>query len=169
LFSGEMPFQADTWIALSYKIIHDEPPVLTGKHPSVTTGIEAAMKRAISKQPSDRFTSCTEFIEALCSAAPETKQVKALAAAAPKRRNLILVGAAMAVMLGGIYWIYPVSRGPVPEEVGKAATKEMPYVPPAAATTVTPKAEPAAAKAEVEPRLIEFVIGSKLFCKWPSC
>jgi sulfatase modifying factor 1 len=157
LFSGEMPFQADTWIALSYKIIHDEPPVLAGKHLAVTPGIESAMQRAISKMPADRFASCSEFVEALGNAAPQTTQTKKVVAATPKKRNLVLVGVAMLVMLAGIYWLYPRPKETVVPEAKNEPKAEMAYAPPATPAVPAPKEETPVAKTEAVPQLIDFV------------
>lgn len=155
LFSGEMPFQADTWIALSYKIIHEEPPTLAGVHAAVTPGIENALKRAISKQPADRFPSCSDFVDELSGAAPPTTQTRA--AVARQSRNLYMAGAAMLVVLLGIYWMYfrPKPAAPVATKDARAGAG-IAYAPPVAAPATSTPAETAAAKTEVQPPVIEF-------------
>jgi len=131
LFTGVMPFEADTWIALSYKIIHDEPPVLVGKHPAVNAAMEIALKRSISKKPADRFESCTAFADALSTPV-----------VAKEPRNWILVGAALAVVAAGLAWMYLMPKAASTPEVKPQAQAEMAYTPappapaaPAPATT----------------------------------
>ena len=69
LYTGEMPFQADSWIALSYKIINDQPTPASTFNPKVSPRMQAAIERVTAKQPSERFPRCIDFVEALGSTA----------------------------------------------------------------------------------------------------
>ena len=69
LYTGEMPFQADSWIALSYKIIHDQPTPASTFNPKVSPRMQAAIERVTAKRPSERFPRCIDFVEALGSTA----------------------------------------------------------------------------------------------------
>jgi serine/threonine protein kinase len=69
LVTGQMPFQAETWIALSYKIINEMPTPASSFNPAVTPLMQAAIERATAKQQAARFVSCSEFVEALAGRA----------------------------------------------------------------------------------------------------
>ena len=148
LFTGQMPFQADTWIALSYKIIHEAPPKVTVTNSMVTAGMELAMERAIAKKPEDRFATCEAFVEALSGKVVRTKPSIPVVPG-ERKRNLWMVGPALALLAAGIWWMY--SR-PKPEAVKTVAQQAVEYVPPP-----TPKV-PDAPVVPVAPQeqLIEF-------------
>lgn len=126
LFSGVMPFEADTWIALSYKIIHEPPPKLEGKVEGVTAAMERALEKAVAKQPGERFQSCAEFVEALGKASAGEKA---------GRKTLLLAPAAVLVMVG-MAWMFwkpaevkqePVAVAPAPT-IEYAPEKKAPEV-----------------------------------------
>ncbi|MCX6612686.1 MAG: SUMF1/EgtB/PvdO family nonheme iron enzyme, partial [Acidobacteria bacterium] len=138
LFTGEMPFQADTWIALSYKIIHDAPPKLSG---IVSPAVQAAMERAIAKMPGERFDSCSAFVEALGGAAPIT-------AKAPR---MVLMVAVASVVAMGLYWTF---LRPKPEVAVPVAQAKLEYAPAAVVPKVEEKVEVKTAPMQ---EVIEFV------------
>ena len=148
LFTGEMPFQADTWIALSYKIIHDAPPKLSG---TVSPAMQATMERAIAKMPGERFDSCSAFVEALGGAAPVTAKTAVVSEAAPRSRMVLLVAVACVVAMG-LYWTFlrPKPEVPVAAVAPAVPQGKLDYAPAVVAPKVEPKAEP-----KIE--LIEFV------------
>ena len=69
LLTGTKPFDAETIASLFSQILFEEPPPARVKNPSLTEGVERALRRAMSKDPVSRFGSCTEFVEALRAAA----------------------------------------------------------------------------------------------------
>lgn len=69
LFTGQLPFQGETWIAQSFKIINEPPIPPRTFNPHIPASVEAALMRALSKDPNQRFQSCGQFIEALAGAA----------------------------------------------------------------------------------------------------
>src|SRR5207247_3892715 len=65
LLTGERPFSGDTISTIIYRILYEEPQpprVLNGKLPPAFDGI---MKRALGKDPHERFQNGSEFLEAL--------------------------------------------------------------------------------------------------------
>ena len=142
LFTGEMPFQADTWIALSYKIIHDAPPKISGEKGVVSPAMEATMERAIAKLPGERFESCSAFVEALGGAGPVVAQ----------RSRMVLMVAVASVVAMGLYWTFMRPRAEVPVAVASVVVPQakLDYAPAA----VVPKVE---VKTEAKEELIEFV------------
>lgn len=129
LFSGEMPFMADTWIALSYKIIHDPPPAIGTSNPAVSAGMEKTLQRAIAKQPADRFASCSEFIQNLEHTGAQSATTKSF--------NWMLPVAAAAALAGGYFFLKPAAPpAPVEQKPPVASTPAPP--PPPVQTPVAP-------------------------------
>jgi hypothetical protein len=65
LLTGEKPFLADTITGLMYKIVHEEPAPAHQINPSLPFPFDAALRRALSKDPANRFPTCAEFVAAL--------------------------------------------------------------------------------------------------------
>lgn len=158
LFTGKMPFEADTWIALSYKIIHDQPPNLCDRDSSVTPSMQEALERSIAKLPADRFATCSAFAEVLNLASPVTANLKAISAPHPRRKPFFLIPVAL-LIASGIYWIYLRPATPVAAPtLDKTAAVPEPYIPPPdAVKTPVPRAIAAAASADPTTQPFPFV------------
>ena len=63
-FTGEPPFSGDTPIAALYAHLEREPPNLTNTRPDLPRAIDDVVKRAMAKQPTDRFDTATELMTA---------------------------------------------------------------------------------------------------------
>jgi serine/threonine-protein kinase len=73
LLSGQLPFEADTAIAMVQKQISDPPTPITTFCPDLPSWCAAILDRALQKNPSERFQSAEEFRGALRSAVqPQT-------------------------------------------------------------------------------------------------
>lgn len=64
LTGGKKPFTADSIHGLMYKILHEEPQPRRD-NPDLSEGVDAALKRALAKEPDQRFPSCTDFVHEL--------------------------------------------------------------------------------------------------------
>ena len=65
MFTGRLPFQADSQPALLYKIIYEAAPAPEVINPSIPPGIAYALKRVLSKDPPKRYRSAAAFANAL--------------------------------------------------------------------------------------------------------
>lgn len=65
LLAGRAPFDADSDIALMKAQLEQEPPPLRAHAADVPPEVEAAVMRALQKNPSDRFQTVGEFSRAL--------------------------------------------------------------------------------------------------------
>jgi eukaryotic-like serine/threonine-protein kinase len=99
MLSGVPPFSGPTPQAVAIRHVTEPAPAVTAANPQVPPGVAAAIARALSKDPAQRFTSPRELVAALDSgvhAAEERRKMGPRAA---------LLGAAVAaLLLGGVIW-----------------------------------------------------------------
>lgn len=65
LFTGQLPFQAENWIAQSYKILNEAPIPIQSLNPQVPQNMAMAIGVALQKDPMQRYPTCTAFVEAM--------------------------------------------------------------------------------------------------------
>jgi len=70
LLTGSRPFGGETEFAVMMSHVSGEPPAPRTVNPSIAPGIEAAILRALAKEPAGRFDSCAAFAAALGGEAP---------------------------------------------------------------------------------------------------
>ncbi len=61
IFTGKKPFTAESITGLMYKILHEQPNPRRD-NPDLSEGTDAILRKALSKDPDERYSSCTEFI-----------------------------------------------------------------------------------------------------------
>jgi streptogramin lyase/predicted Ser/Thr protein kinase len=62
--TGETPFPRSSSIAVLWAHVEDEPPSLVVARPELPEALDAVVKRALAKNPDERFGSCRELVEA---------------------------------------------------------------------------------------------------------
>ena len=65
MLSGRKPFTGDSVVTITYRILHDEMPVL----PGISPAMEAVLRRALAKDPNARFATAQELRNAVVAAA----------------------------------------------------------------------------------------------------
>ena len=100
MLTGEKPYTGEHLTTVVYKIVAEEPVPPHRLNPSLSTGIENVLRKALAKKPDARYRNCQDFVESLekaCSAskgwklmprggllnAPTIADVKAPVLAAP--------------------------------------------------------------------------------------
>jgi serine/threonine-protein kinase len=76
---NEVPFPGENFVAVAMRHINEEPPSIRDKRPDVPVRVEAAVHRAMAKNPEDRFHTMAEFCQELeaCLAEEQGTQVAA--------------------------------------------------------------------------------------------
>jgi len=63
LLTGEVPFKGDNFVAVAMRHINEPPPSVRERRPELSPCVDAVVRRAMAKEPRDRFRSMDE----LCS------------------------------------------------------------------------------------------------------
>jgi eukaryotic-like serine/threonine-protein kinase len=80
MVTGRPPFEADSPVAVAYRHVHEDPTPPSAVVAGVPPSIDAVTRRAMAKEPADRFASAGELAAALEDA---TAPVAPLAPTAP--------------------------------------------------------------------------------------
>ena len=65
LLAGDVPFVGENFVAVALRHVNEPPPSLRERRPDVTPRLEAAVDRALAKDPERRFPSMTTFAKEL--------------------------------------------------------------------------------------------------------
>jgi eukaryotic-like serine/threonine-protein kinase len=65
MIAGEAPFAAESKQAVLMRVLHEPVVALSTRRPDVPPFLDAAVRRALAKQPDERFPSAAAFAEAL--------------------------------------------------------------------------------------------------------
>jgi serine/threonine-protein kinase len=65
--SGQVPFNADTFNELLFKIVLESPPPVEQVAPGLDPGFAAIISKAMARELNERYASCAEFLAALNS------------------------------------------------------------------------------------------------------
>jgi serine/threonine-protein kinase len=92
LLTGEVPFAGDNFVAVAMQHINQPPPSVRERRPELSLCVDAAVRRAMAKEPRDRFRSMDELCSELsvCLADLDGNGVSTGAetmVVAPKRRG----------------------------------------------------------------------------------
>ena len=65
LLAGDVPFVGENFVAVALRHVNEPPPDLRQRRPDVTPRLEAAIERALAKDPARRFPSMAAFAKEL--------------------------------------------------------------------------------------------------------
>ncbi len=68
VLTGEKPFTADYLPTLLFKIVREEPAPPQRVNGTLSADVETVLRRALSKNPADRYDTCVDFVNALAVA-----------------------------------------------------------------------------------------------------
>ena len=88
LLTGDVPFPGDNFVAVAMRHINEPPPSVRERRPDVSARLDAAIRRAMAKDPRDRFGSMDELCGELsaCLEAGSGMSGAATMVVAPSRR-----------------------------------------------------------------------------------
>ncbi len=78
LVTGEKPFTAESMTALLFKIVKEDPIPPKQINPSLGWPVDVVLKRALSKNPAERYSTCSDFAQAFTNACNSSKGWKPL-------------------------------------------------------------------------------------------
>ena len=91
LLTSEVPFPGENFVAVAMRHINEEPPSVLGKRPDVSPRLDEAIRRAMAKQPEDRFPTmdafCAELEACLAELQAAGTQLVRPAVARPRPRH----------------------------------------------------------------------------------
>ena len=98
--TGETPFVRDSRLAVAWAHLEEEPPRASDRRPELPQAIDAVIRKAMAKEPEDRYATCAALI-----AAAET--AFGIRSRARGRRRLILatLGAAMLAAVAAAFLV----------------------------------------------------------------
>ncbi len=76
LIAGQKPFAAESISGLLYNIVFQDPISVRTLNPSLPPAAETVLRKALSKEPADRYSNCLEFIKVLRTACETRKTWK---------------------------------------------------------------------------------------------
>ena len=88
LLTGDVPFPGDNFVAVAMRHINEPPPSVRERRPDVSPRLDAAIRRAMAKDPRDRFGSMDELCRELtaCLEAEGATSGAETMVAAPRRK-----------------------------------------------------------------------------------
>lgn len=112
MITGERPFAGEYGAAVSYSIMHEEPPPIRNNRPEIPDALEDVVLKALSKEESERYQSATE-IERDFKAIQDGDSVKTslrpkIALPTARKRTWVLAGSIL--MLGLIFSLFTIFR-----------------------------------------------------------
>ena len=85
LLTSQVPFPGENFVAVAMRHINEAPPAIRDKRPDVSPRLEAAVQRAMAKDPGDRFPTMVDFCHELEACRAEEQGVTQVIA--PARRS----------------------------------------------------------------------------------
>ena len=147
LVTGERAFPGDSTTGIIYKVINEDPVPPCAIEPSIPKGLDAAIRKAMAKDPDQRFRSCEEFREAIkhcydsVVAVPPPKSV-AKPASHPVPAPRPASDARMGWIIGTVVALAVLGALVIPLVHRSSPNKPQPLVPTVHASTDTPAQNP---------------------------
>jgi serine/threonine-protein kinase len=83
---GAPPYRRETEVAVLWAHMRDEPPLLSVASPEIPSAADEVMRKALAKEPADRYEACGEFVADLRAALGEALRGEP-STAAPSQRT----------------------------------------------------------------------------------
>ena len=113
MLTGKKPFESDYEQALVYSILSQEPKPIKELRPNVPEALEKICRRAMAKDPKDRYQNAAELIADLESYKAGTQISQQTRKVLTKKRRLLYAGAVSIVVAAAALIFYTQSSGKV--------------------------------------------------------
>ena len=99
MLTGHRPYEASTLASLAAKVLNDEPPAATSRSPALPRAVDSVLRKALAKNPAQRYAKCGEFAAALTGACADVPR--------RSRRGILLAAAATVLVAAaaGALWM----------------------------------------------------------------
>jgi len=170
LLTGRKPFLSDSLPGLIHQILSVEPPSATEINAEISEPAASILRRALSKEATDRFSTCSEFTQALHSALlneqgtlqvpavvqPQTIEntPKPIARQGSGKLTRALLFLALGLAVAGYFYSrrHPVEVAVATPPTSGAAEPAPPRIDPPVETKASPAVESKGEKKKVEPQ-----------------
>ena len=130
VLTGEKPFVADQLPALLFRIVREDPVPAERLNPTLPPQVAVVLRKALSKSASDRYLSCTDFVDALAAACDLNPHWRALPRTVAQNLPTVGGGITAAGPIASHAPVYvPQQPGPVAPPIQSAAPQAQPAVP----------------------------------------
>lgn len=124
--TGDAPFSRDSRLAVAWAHLEEEPPSASEHKPGLPDAIDAVIRKAMAKEPENRYRTCAELVAAAERAlGPRWPPIY-------QRRTLLLSAAAILVALAVVLPVALVSRGKTAASAVRARANTLVRIDPAA-------------------------------------
>ena len=136
LLTGEVPYEGDNFVVVAMKHVNDPVPSVRDRRPDVPYRLDHLVRRAMAKEPDDRFASMEELVGELqaCLAENGSGEGETMVVPRPRRPRtprrrrkvpvgtILLILLALAALAGGAYLL--TDRSPDVPVVGEEPAPE---------------------------------------------
>jgi formylglycine-generating enzyme required for sulfatase activity/tRNA A-37 threonylcarbamoyl transferase component Bud32 len=106
LLTGRRPFDADTVASLFHRVLNEDPIPVQVLTPGVGVEVDRVLRKAMAKNPADRFSNCSAFVDALKSAWLDAHQPEKVEVPQPRLPVSWIVAAALILLvLAGAFFM----------------------------------------------------------------
>ena len=91
ILTGERPFSGEHLSTIVYRIVTEDPPTAQRLNGTLTPRINEVLRKALAKNPAERFPNCSSFVGALELACAESRGWKTLPAGAAAEQPTVAV------------------------------------------------------------------------------
>jgi serine/threonine-protein kinase len=114
--TGEPPFAAGSRLAVAWAHLEQEPPLATERKPALPAAIDGVIRKAMAKQPEDRYPTCGELVAAATEALGITRP------GAGRRRLLVAGAVTVAVLTAVVVALFGRGQSPAADLAVRANT-----------------------------------------------
>ena len=146
MLAGHLPFENGDTAILKQAVLEETPAAVSG----ISSAAQEALDRAMSKEPEQRFESCSMFVAALCGKKSLSRGTSSKWISAAAALCLIVAGGVIFYFAGSKNSAVPEKSVPEPSVASAAPVVPEPSVAPVAPVVSEPSVAPAVPEKKIE-------------------